>query len=409
MTLQLPKQRIYYLLVFAVAAIIANFAGADDTLVFILAAAGLIPLAKLVGDATEELAIYTGPRIGGLLNATLGNAAELIITIFAIQRGLLDLVRASIAGSIIGNLLIVLGLSLLLGGLKNGVQIFDRRQAGLNATLVVLSVVALAIPSLFDPQLATNPETELIFNEGVAIVLIILYALSLIYAFTTGGVSGHSDHGDSHAAPKGKKAAQAAANATPANTPSKGEIAIVRAPAAEVHAARWTLQFSVIMLLIATVGTAFVSEALVGAVEHVGQTLGLTEIFLGLIIIPLVGNVAEHLVAVQVAIKNKMELSLAVSLGSSLQIAMFVTPVLVFVALLFNQRLLLVFTTPELIALIGTSMIAAFIALDGESNWLEGAMLIAIYIIIALAFLFLPDAAHEGAAAGEALRMLPLF
>ncbi|MDZ4765523.1 MAG: hypothetical protein SGI73_13310, partial [Chloroflexota bacterium] len=165
-----------------------------------------------------------------------------------------------------------------------------------------------------------------------------------------------------------------------------------------------------IVLLIATVGTALVSEALVGAVEHVGVTLGLTEIFLGFIIIPLVGNVAEHLVAVQVALKNKMELSLAVSLGSSLQVAMFVTPVLVFVALLFNQRLLLVFTTPELIALIGASVIAAFIALDGESNWLEGAMLIAIYIIVALAFFFLPDAAREGAeAAGETMRMLPLF
>ncbi len=410
MTFQLPKQRLYYLLVFAVAAIIANFAGADETLVFLLAAAGLIPLAKLVGDATEELAIYTGPRIGGLLNATLGNAAELIITIFAIQKGLLDLVRASIAGSIIGNLLVVLGLSLLLGGLKNGVQVFDRRQSGLNATLVILAVIALAIPSLFDPQLATNPDSELIFNEGVAVVLIILYALSIIYAFTTGAVSGHNDHAPA-TPPKGKAAAaKAATSASAADQVGKGQVAVVRAGATEVHAARWTLQFSVIVLLIATVGTALVSEALVGAVEHVGVTLGLTEIFLGFIIIPLVGNVAEHLVAVQVALKNKMELSLAVSLGSSLQVAMFVTPVLVFVALLFNQRLLLVFTTPELIALIGASVIAAFIALDGESNWLEGAMLIAIYIIVALAFFFLPDAAREGAeAAGETMRMLPLF
>jgi Ca2+:H+ antiporter len=168
-----------------------------------------------------------------------------------------------------------------------------------------------------------------------------------------------------------------------------GEIAITREPA-EVHTARWTLRFSIIVLILATIGTAIASETLIGAVEPVTQQLGLTEFFLGIIIIPLVGNVAEHLVAVQVALKNKMELSLSVSLGSSLQIALFVAPVLVFVSLLFGQRLLLVFNDFELIALVGSSLIAAFIALDGESNWLEGAMLLAVYLIIALAFFFLP-------------------
>jgi Ca2+:H+ antiporter len=381
MQFQLPKQRIYWLVVFAPIAIGARIANADPVLVFILSALALIPLAKLIGDATEELAIYTGPRLGGLLNATLGNAAELIITIFAINRGLLDLVRASITGSIIGNLLVVLGLSLLMGGLKNGVQVFDRRTAGLNATLLVLAVVALVIPSLFDPALVDNPSNELLFSEGIAIVLIVLYGLSLVYSFRSGAPTGHGEasHAAAHKADNGS-----VKHAT-------GEIAVVRESAAEeVHTARWTRNFSIIVLIISTIGTAAVSEALVGAVEPFGAQLGLTEVFLGLIIIPLVGNIAEHLAAVQVAIKNKMELSLAVSLGSSLQIALFVAPVLVFISLLFGQRLLLVFTNEELIALIGTSLLAAFISLDGESNWLEGAMLLGVYLILALGFLVLP-------------------
>lgn len=357
---------IYYLLVVAVVAVAAELLHADPILIFILSAVGLIPLAKLIGEATEELAIYTGPKVGGLLNATLGNAAELIIAIFAIQAGLLDLVRASITGSIIGNLLIVLGASLLLGGLKNGTQRFDRRSAGLNATLLILAVIALAIPSLFDPGLATHPDSELLFNEGVAIILIVLYGLSVIYSFRMGKPADvHVEEG-------------------------VREVAAVNREPAEVHTARWTRKFSVIMLILATVGTAIVSETLVGAVEPVTQQLGLTEFFLGIIIIPLVGNVAEHLVAVQVAMKNKMELSLAVSLGSSLQVALLVAPLLLFISLLFGQRLLLVFNEYELITLIGASVIAAFIAQDGESNWLEGAMLLAVYLIVTLAFFFLP-------------------
>lgn len=363
---------IYFMLIFAPAAVIADLAGVDPVIVFILSAAGLIPLAKLIGESTEELAIYTGPKLGGLLNATLGNAAELIITIFAIRAGLLDLVRASITGSIIGNLLIVLGLSLLLGGWRNGIQSFDRRTAGLNATLLVLSVIALAIPSLFDPALVATPSAELLFNEGVAIILIVIYALSVVYSFT--------------AKPASETAHATVNNGHGEATPSD---ALTRA-AADVHTARWTLRFSIIVLIIATVGTAIISETLIGAVEPVVEQLGLTEFFLGIIIIPLVGNIAEHLVAVQVAIKNKMELSLAVSLGSSLQIALFVAPVLVFVSLLMGERLLLVFNDFELIVLMGSSLIAALIALDGESNWLEGAMLLAVYLIVALAFFFLP-------------------
>jgi Ca2+:H+ antiporter len=402
------------LLVFVPIAIIADFVlHLDPVLIFIFAGLGLIPLADLIGEATEELAVHTGPRIGGLLNATLGNAAELIITIFAIREGLLDLVRASITGSILGNLLLVLGLSLLLGGLKNGIQSFDRRQAGLNATMLMLAVVALLIPSLFSAFIGPdlNPEQlalgtiqieqseegevpvaesteeaateepaeettvievsagqippevleaelarERTFSESVSIVMILLYGLSVFYSFRT--QQGPHTH-----------------------------------EPADIHTARWSVRFASGVLIAATVGTAVLSEILIGAVEPVVETLGLTEFFLGIIIIPLVGNIAEHLVAVQVAIKNKMELSLAVSLGSSLQIALFVAPALVFISLLFGQTLLLVFNPLELIGLFAASIVAALIALDGESNWLEGAMLLAVYLFVGLAFFFLPAAA----------------
>ncbi len=346
--------RMYYLVLFGLAAIIARLINIDPVIVFVLSAFGLIPLAKIIGDATEELAVYTGPKIGGLLNATLGNAAELIITIFALQAGLLDLVRASITGSIIGNLLLVLGASIVAGGWKFGIQKFDRRTASNNAVLAVLAVIALAIPSLFDRALVDHPQSELLFSEGVALVLIILYGLNLLYSFR----SKEDDH--------------------------------LAEEIAEETEGRWSRNLAIGVLIGATVATAIVSETLVGAVEPVVQSLGLTEFFLGIIIIPLVGNIAEHVVAIQVALKNKMELSIAVSLGSSLQIALFVAPVLVFVSLLFNNRLLLVFNDFELLALIGASLIAAFIALDGESNWLEGAMLLAVYLILALAFFFLP-------------------
>lgn len=352
------KYALYGMLAFVPLTLIVEFLTdhPDPVLVFVLAALAIIPLAKFIGEGTEELAVHTGPRLGGLLNATLGNAAELIITIFALKEGLLDLVRASITGSILGNLLLVLGLSLLIGGWKNGIQTFDRRNAGMNATLMILAVVALMIPSLFDSAIKENPTSEVSFSEGVAVVLIILYGLSIFYSFTQGRDPGH-----------------------PHDTEED-----------EHHTARWSVQFSLGVLAAATIGIVLMSEVLVGAVEHVTEELGLTEFFIGIIVIPLVGNVAEHLVAVQVAFKNKMELSLAVSLGSSLQIALFVAPLLVFISLLFDNTLLLVFSDFELIALAATGGVAAFIAQDGESNWFEGAMLLAVYAILGLAFYYLP-------------------
>ena len=322
-------------------------------LIFAVSALAVMPLASLIGQATEELAAHTGPRLGGFLNATLGNAAELIITIFAIRAGLLELVKASITGSILGNVLLVLGLSILLGGLKNGTQRFDRSHAGTNSTMLILAVVGLGIPSLFSHAIEVkHHEAVEYLSLGVALVLIVIYGLSLIYAF--------------FALPGGKEAEEA-----------------------HIHRG-WNTSKASGVLVAATLLIGWLSEILVGAVEPVVEAVGVTEFFLGIIVIPLVGNVAEHLVGVQMAIKNRMELSLAISVGSSLQIALFVAPALVFISLLMGNPLTLVFNQFELISLVAGVLIAALVSLDGESNWLEGAQLLVVYIIIGLAFFYLP-------------------
>jgi Ca2+:H+ antiporter len=356
-------------LVFVPLAILGDFLHWSPVLVFATAALGVVPLAGWLGAATEELAIHTGPRLGGLLNATLGNAAELIITLVALRAGALnselreglnELVKASITGSILGNVLLILGLSILLGGLRNGTQRFDRRQAGVNSTMLILAVIALGVPSLFGHAIeAVNHDAVEYLSLGVAVVMIIVYGLSIIYAFgygTTGKVeeTESRDVGEGH------------------------------------EIARWPVRASVGILVVATLFIAWLSEILVGAVEPVVTQLGVTEFFLGIILVPLVGNVAEHVVGVQAAVKNRMELSLAISLGSSLQIALFVAPFLVFAGLLMGNPITLVFNQFELIALVGAVLIAALIALDGESNWLEGAQLLVVYAIIGMAFFFLP-------------------
>jgi Ca2+:H+ antiporter len=356
-TLRKSIKPVHYLLLAFPLAIIGSQLGWSPVLVFGVACAALIPLAELIGEATEALAVVTGPKIGGLLNATLGNAAELIITIVAIRAGLLDLVKASITGSIIGNLLLVMGASLLLGGLKNGKQRFSREHAATNATMLVLGVVALSVPSLFNHTLEGEVVTTLTSEQislGVAGVMIGLYVLGLIYSLRASGRESPLTHSDEAAAP------------------------------------RWTPRTAGIVLAAATGAVVWASEILVHEVEAVTAALGLSEFFLGIILIPIIGNVAEHLVAVEVAIKNKMELSLEIALGSSLQIALFVAPVLVFTALLFGQYLTLVFNQFELLAMIAAVLITALVASDGETNWLEGAQLLGVYLILGVAFFFIP-------------------
>jgi Ca2+:H+ antiporter len=361
------------LLIVVPLALAARYLGWSVSLQFIFAAVGIVPLAGLIGEGTEHLAEKTGPRIGGLLNATLGNAAELIITIFAIREGLLELVKASITGSILGNLLLVLGASIFLGGLRHGRQSFQRPRASVNATMLILAVIALVIPSIFSAtiesgnansaeatlllaqrQPAVDPDVEAL-SLGVAAVMILIYALGIVYTFRV-----------------------------------RTDSPLSRPAAHPPQTAGWSVTKSLAVLLLATGAIAWLSEILVGAVEPLLEQLGWTEFFLGVIIVPLVGNVAEHLVGVQVAMKNQMDLSMEISVGSSLQIALFVAPALVFVSLAMGNPLTLVFNQFELLALFSASLIAVLVALDGESNWLEGAQLLVVYIIVALAFFFLP-------------------
>ena len=347
------------LLILIPIALVAELARASPVLIFIASAVGVIPLAGLIGEGTEALAAYTGPRLGGLLNATLGNAAELIITIVAIREGLLDLVKASITGSILGNLLLVLGASLLLGGLKNGRQSFNRVVAGQNANQLLMALIALAIPSLFSS--AIGPDTSIsveLFSIGVAVCMILIYVLGTLFAFQT----------------------------------PIPETPLTRPSAEHGHKELWSVRKSLMVMLLTVAGVVWLSELLVGTVEPILHEFPfITEFFLGIVLIPIIGNVAEHLVAVQVAVKNQMDLSMEIAVGSSLQIALFVAPVLIFVSLLFGEPYLtLHFNQFELIAMMAASVITAFVSLDGETNWLEGAQLLVVYAILALAFFFLP-------------------
>jgi Ca2+:H+ antiporter len=337
-------------------ALLAEFWDWDPVWVFVFSALAVVPLADFIGQGTEALAARTGPRIGGLLNATLGNAAELIITIIAIREGLLELVKASITGSILGNLLLVMGVSMVVGGARHGVQTFERRHASRNAILLVLAVLALLIPSILSHYLGQPTELRVeALSLGVAAVMIVLYALALLFSFK------------SHGAPLAHE---------PTGVP--------------IHEPEWSVRKAVFILGLVTLGVVIASELLVGAVEPVVASLGISEFFLGIILVPIVGNVAEHLVAVQVAARNQMELSVEIAVASSLQIALFVAPVLVFISLLLGNPLQLVFNQLELVALVAGVLITAFVSEDGESNWLEGAELLAIYIILALTFFLLP-------------------
>jgi len=351
----LKEKPIYCLLLFFPLAVIGEWNSWSPVLVFTFSALAVVPLAGLIGEATESLANFTGPKIGGLLNATLGNAAELIITLTAIRAGFLDLVKASITGSILGNLLLVLGFSMLVGGIKNGTQTFDRKQAGNHAILLILAVMALVIPSIFSHSIGDEGSLKVeVLSLGVAGIIILLYLFGLIYNFRsatspiTYSVETHHNH---------------------------------------THA---PVKQAIFLLAIATFGVVLMSEILVQAVESVVTALGLSEFFLGIILIPIIGNVAEHLVAVQVAARNQMELSVEIALSSSSQIALFVAPLLVYLSLAMGNPLTLIFNQFELIALGAGVIISALVSMDGESNWLEGFALVAVYLILGLAFFLMP-------------------
>jgi Ca2+:H+ antiporter len=340
-------------LVASLVAIVLDFGlHVDKNLIFVVSAVAILGLAWVVGLSTERLGSLTGPRVGGILNATFGNIAELIIAFFALQAGLIQVVKASLTGSIIGNLLLVLGASILVGGLRHGTQTFSQRIASSNASLLVLAVIGLFVPAVF-AFTTGHPEQGTLTEESVLVsfALIAGYVLALVYQFTNPDetLGGHGETGE-HGGPA------------------------------------WTARIAIVVLVASAVLLAVLSEILVDSIESFIDSFGLSAFFVGVVIVPTIGNLAEHLVAVQLAAKDKMEFAMAVSFGSSQQVALFVAPVLVIIGAVIGQPMDLVFTPLEVAAVAAAVGISALIALDGESNWLEGALLTLVYLILAASF-----------------------
>ncbi len=345
------------LLVFVPLAVVLEYLHSDPIWSFLTSALAIIPLAGILGKATEHLTSHVGTGIGGLLNASLGNAAELIIALAALREGLHDVVKASLTGSILGNILLVLGASMLAGGLKHERQKFNLTAAGTGSSLLLLAAVGLVIPAMFHLTSADRGvaiEQEL--SVEISIVLFIIYMLNLLFALKT----------------------------------HKHLFGGVALDAHDLGGPRWSQGRAIAVLTVATALIAFLSEFLVGSIEPAAQSLGLTQVFVGVILVALVGNAAEHSTAVMVAMKNKMDLALGIAVGSSLQIALFVAPALVFVSYLFGTPMDLIFTPFEVAAVTVSVLIVGFVSMDGESHWMEGVMLIGVYVMLAIAFYFLP-------------------
>jgi Ca2+:H+ antiporter len=351
-------QRLWIVLLLAIPlAIVLDLADAGPLPTFLAAGAGIVPLAALMGRATDALAQRLGSRLGGLLNATFGNAAELILALVALRRGLVSVVKASLTGSIIGNVLLVLGMSLLVGGLRHRRQTFDRVATSLQATLLVVAAIGLLVPSALHHLL--EPRSEVQLSEEVSVVLLVAYGLSLLFSFVTHGRAGVAE-------------------------PPSGE------------ARSWKPWAAAAVLGGATVATAVLSEILARAIESARDTgilerWGIHEVFLGVVVVAIIGNAAEHSTAVVMAYRNKVDVAMEVTIGSSLQIALFVTPVLVLASLaMAPQPLDLHFTILEVLAVVASVVVVALVASDGESHWMEGALLVAVYLILALAFYHMP-------------------
>ncbi len=361
---------LYYLLVLAVIAPLIDLIWGPQqvTAIFVFSAIGLIPLAALIGRATEDLEYHVGPIAGGLLNASFGNAPEIIIGIFAIQHGLVTVVKASITGSIISNSLLVLGSSLAIGGWHWGKQFFSARDAGQYSTMMVLAVAGLLIPSTSSLVVKDLGHIQTI-SIAIAIILLFVYAMYLTL---------HVFHIRSERRPRGEQ-----------ERTSSEELPEVEALKVEVQNPP-NLWLSILLLALATIGTALNSELLVGAIEPVTIQLGWSQVFIGLVIIPIVSNATEHSTALVIALKDRVDLSMAITAGSSIQVATFVAPLLVLVSLFFPTQLNFVFQPLELAILGLATILFPLVSLDGESTWLEGVQLMAVYLMACVVFFFVP-------------------
>jgi Ca2+:H+ antiporter len=347
----MPKLRpsLDWLLVLVPVSAVLQLAGGNELLIFLTSAGAILPLAGLIGRSTDQLALHTGPRIGGLVNATFGNVTELVIAFFLILDDQVDIVKASLTGSIIGNLLLVLGLSFLLGGLKHEEQTYNAR-ASIHATSLVLAVTGLLMPALFALGGRESFAQREVVSGTVAAVLMILYAAALLFTLVT------HEH-------------------------------LFRTPSPEEHP-EWSRRQAVGMLLVATAFVALEAEFLVSSLEPALEDLGLSEFFVGLIVIPIIGNAAEHSSAIMFALRDKVDVTLEIAIGSSTQIALFVAPALVFISLFVGHPMDFVFSTFEVAAVALSTVLVFMISSDGRSNWLEGAQLTGAYAIMAISFFF---------------------
>jgi Ca2+:H+ antiporter len=353
---------VYLLAVFIPLAIILKIADAPDTVIFFTASAGVIPTAALMGRATEELAAQSGPGIGGLLNVTFGNAPELIIALFALGKGLQEVVKASIVGSIVSNALLVLGAAMLFGGWRHEKQTFNRTAAHAQSSMLLLALVAVVMPAIFelvrghglpgvgDLRVNYGHKVELL-SALAAGLLLLSYAGGLFFSLRT-----HRELFNPH-------------------TPGDEEL---RA---------WPVRRSVTMLALAGIGVAAMSELLVGSIEHAAKSIGLSQFFIGAVVVAIVGNAAEHWVAVTVALKNKMDLAVNIAVGSAAQVALFVAPVLVLLSFVLGPHpMALVFNGYELTAMLFAVVIATHMTNEGESNWFSGLQLLIVYLLLGVVF-----------------------
>ena len=344
---------LYILLIFIPVTIAGKFMGFSDPMLFLCSSLAIIPLAGVMGKSTDDIACFCGQKIGGLLNATFGNATELIIAFVAMKAGMFDVVKASLAGSVIGNILLVLGMSMFAGGLKYKKQTFSRDSINITSSMLLLAVLGLSIPAIFTHTL---PERSLTaqyegLNIIIAVLMLVVYVSQFIFTFVT-----HR-------------------NLYEETVPDEEE----------GHKA--SLPRAIVLLIASTICIAVLSEIFVATVEPMAESAGLHKSFVGIILVPIIGNAAEHSSAIIMAVKNKMNAAIEIALGSSLQIILFVVPVLILLSLFFTP-MSIVFTPFELVALIGAVLIANSVVSDGESNWLEGLQLIIVYVIIGAAFFF---------------------
>lgn len=360
------KPSIFWLFVFVPVTLVAEKMHASESMIFLFSALSIIPIAKMIGEATENLAHYTGDAIGGLLNATFGNFPELIIGLMALKAGLYDMVLASIIGAILANLLMATGIAFLMGGLKHHTQEYNPVTTRVYTSMMFIAVCSMIIPAGFNKMFGSNEafkQNEANLNIMLAIFLLVAYCLYLFFMIKT-----HPDYFKSVSEAGGEE---------------------------DEHHKPWSIKRSVIMLVAASLAAAFMSEILVGAAEGTGKELGMTSAFIGVVFVAAIGGAAESMSAITMATKNKVDLTMSIALGSSIQIALFIAPVMVLLSFVIGPHpMVLSFNRAEVWGVLLAVLLTAVIAGDGKSNWYKGVQLITLYLLIALVFYFVPEQAN---------------